>query len=657
MAKDAPKGTNPVSDAGVGSALLTTRVALTLQAARLCIWLGVLPGTLLATALWIAMATPLQIEVVKLHTWSYVVPSDFVSKWRIANPDGSASVLTVETSNGVLVQQLSAKHARQFLEKTYPIELRRVRSLFWFLPLGAILGYSIVYLCLSLYGSGKQEDRRLRGAKDLVPAKKLSALVRASGASPFSLVGIPLPRTAPMAGILVEGAQGTGKSSAIHDLMQQVFKMKGRKSIIYDHTGDYFKAYFRPGKDCFFNPALTGSVPWSIFQELVYTYDADTLGYAFLPETADNGGNGKFFRDAARTLFTTILLRLAQHNAVNTRDIATAILEFPPEELEYLIEKSVASSAIGGDSKQQRQGVIASMSIYLSGIAAVQPGAWSMRQFLEDGEDSRFYIVNTDDTKAMFAPLYRLMLSIAFDTISSFNEISHTDRYWFFLDEVHALGDIRLDAHSAEKRKYGVCIATGIQSGSQFVSSVGGDRSRVILNCFNTFLALRTNEADARERISTQIGEMEINSVSRNQNLAVTAWRDGSVLNEGVKPKAVVMASEFGYLPNCVGYLKPSEGFPATMVDYRNWIPDTVWRRVFGCRGNSFRAIHPMPPRDPSFYVRRSDVENALESIKTEFEAAKPKETETSASDASPAKGDSPDAVTTIAQEPRELNA
>ena len=101
--------------------------------------------------------------------------------------------------------------------------------------------------------------------------------------------------------------------------------------------------------------------------------------------------------------------------------------------------KSVASSAVGGDSKGQRQGVISSIAIYLDGIAAVQEGTWSIRDFIDSDDDARFFILSTDDTEAMFTPLYRLLLTVSFGLIAAKQEIVHDDKYWYFLDEVAKL--------------------------------------------------------------------------------------------------------------------------------------------------------------------------------------------------------------------------
>lgn len=165
----------------------------------------------------------------------------------------------------------------------------------------------------------------------------------------------------------------------------------------------------------------------------------------YQPKAGVVHGSNAFFEDAARALFRVMLARLAGYGAINTSDMAKAIFEMPDDEMDRLIEKSVASSAVGGDSKGQRQGVISSIAIYLGGIQAVQPGCWSVRDFLEADDDARFFILGTDDTKAMFTPLYRLLLTASFAMIAAKQEIVHEDKYWFFLDAVLTLGDIKLD--------------------------------------------------------------------------------------------------------------------------------------------------------------------------------------------------------------------
>ena len=352
------------------------------------------------------------------------------------------------------------------------------------------------------------------------------------------------------------------------------------------------------------------------------------MAQAFLPPKSSNGQGGanSFFEDAARSLFSVILLRLAQRGATDTRDIARAILSMPDDEMNQLIQQSVASSSIAGDSKAQRQGVMSSISIYLDGIEAVGPGNWSISDFLNRKDDARLFILGSEDTKAMFAPLYRLILTVAFSAIAAKQQVVHDDKYWFFLDEISTLGDIKLDEQLALLRKYGVCVLAGTQNDSQFISSVGKDRAESIINGFNTLLQLRLNESNAMERAAKRLGKLEMETISQNQAVAVVEQRDGAgiVINE--QEKWLVMPADIGQLATCNGFLRLAGEYPAARVDYQHWLPKAVGQKS---RVDSFREIQDSPPRDPRFVIEKKvlpDGETAFDGVRREVADGKASE-------------------------------
>ncbi|MBU9366418.1 MULTISPECIES: type IV secretion system DNA-binding domain-containing protein [Burkholderiaceae] len=606
-----------ISNAGAGRALFLTRVKLTVHAVSMSLWTGALPGVVVPVVLWGASLSPRDIDVVKQNIMSHIVSADTPRKWVLRDQSGDPEVLTVVKADGEEVQLLTPAQYR-----AVTADLSRPVHVFGYVMVASaicgVLGYASVWMSLSRLGRRARENKRVDGVEELVGPRELSRLVRKEEPGPYTILDVALPKSAPMQGIQFMGAQGTGKSLGIHDLMQQVFAAK-RKAIIYDQSGEYFRAYYRPGKDYFFNPSMLGSVRWSIFKELQHTYDANTLAHAFLPPKAGvvHGANA-FFEDAARALFSVMTLRLRQRGAVYTRTISEAILAMPDDELELLIKESVASSAVGGDSKGQRQGVISSIAIYLDGIAAVPDGEWTLREFFEADDDARFFIVSTDDTKAMFAPLYRLLLAISFAIIAAKREIVHYDRYWYFLDEVHVLGDIKLDETQATHRKYGVCVVTGIQADTQYVTSIGHERARTLMNGFNTSVMLRANEPEMAERMARRLGRMDMEVISNGNAIAVTDWRDGGQVNQGQQEKWLVMPSKIGRLKNCTAYVQMAGDYPSTLVDYRHWLPK--WYRPWA-RANRFKARQDDPPRDPRFKIKVAEGQDALASVRAEAEA------------------------------------
>ena len=462
-----------MTNAGVGRALFTTRVGLSIQAFQMCFWFGAVPLFLIPMAIWFYSASSQDVSMVKIELMTHVVSENSARVWKLTDNQGARKIISAVLNDGSEVQSFTPTQIKKILAP----EWKPVNTFYLILMLScalSIAGHSLVWFVLYRMGAKNQENQRVGGANYIVTVRELNALIKKNGASPYTLINVMLPKSAPTTGILALGSQGTGKSIAIHDLMMQAFK-QGRKCIIYDQSGEFFRAHFRPGKDVFFNPAFLGSVPWSLLNELKYSYDAETMGRAFMPSKNDGtGGQKSFFDDAARTLFSIVLQRLRDGGAKYTSDIATAILEMPDDELDYLISKSAASSSVAADSKGQRQGVKSSIAIYLNGFSYVQEGEWTINDFLNSSGDARLFILGSEDTRAMFAPLFRLMLAVAFAAIEAKQEIVHEDKYWFFLDEVHQLGDIRLDEKLATLRKFGVCIFSGVQSDQQFMSAKSG---------------------------------------------------------------------------------------------------------------------------------------------------------------------------------------
>ena len=368
---------NSVTGAGIGRAIFSTRLQLTLQAAKMCVEWGLIPGLLLPMCIWFGQATGHEVDIVKAHIIASFAGEESRSEWQIRDQSGVLKrVWAVTSASSETSQDLLPREAIAALDAN-----ERAWPFFKFTLLFSIgfglLCYFGVWFLLNQLGEKSQDNKRIRGGQYLIRGSELDTRVCAdnrkikNGFSGYGLkfADVTLPPLSPTMGILLQGAAGSGKSLAIHDVMQQVFTA-GRKCVIYDQSGEFFKAYFRPGKDVFFNPALLGSVPWSLFDEVSYDYDANKLALGFLPKKENSSGN-TFFEDAARSLFTIILRRLKKFGSVNTADLPKALLELSPDELDELIKQSIASASVGQDSKGQRQGVISSISVYLDGMMGI----------------------------------------------------------------------------------------------------------------------------------------------------------------------------------------------------------------------------------------------------------------------------------------------
>lgn len=450
-------------------------------------------------------------------------------------------------------------------------------------------------------GFGREDTKNLRigGVYDLVDAKALSQMVVESkgGASGWKIADVDLPKKSMVMGLGVSGAQGSGKSLALHDLIVQA-EHKDVRLFINDPSGEFWTAHGKPDNgDVFWNPALVGTVNWSIFKELNFQHDADILAYAFLPKR-ESKGNGDFFDDAGRSLFATLVNRLAQAGTVNTNEIAKAFFEATEDEMAALVAGTSAADAVSGDAKGMRAGVMASVGIHMRGIKVMADGDWSMRDFLALPKGNIYFVGDEE----MFRGVKRLMISAAFEIIKSSGVRVPDLKYLFVLDEYPILGDVDVDRHLAEKRKFGVGIVLGMQAETQLETMMGKSRAATTLSVLNTYLQLRVPDPDAQKKAEERFGKQEVRMVGENQTLAIADSKDSLGVTKNVQEKALIPAANFGLLGVAQGYIKVMGNFPAAKVDYAWWLSEKSGLDGVDTRANDIgREVRPYPSKDERF--------------------------------------------------------
>lgn len=464
-----------------------------------------------------------------------------------------------------------------------------------------VMGVVSFYAFRFFVGFGREETKNVRidGVYDLVDDKTLSKMVRESetGASGWTLAGVDLPKKSMVMGVSVVGAQGSGKSLALHDLIVQAERQDVRL-FVNDPSGEFWMAHGKPENgDVYFNPALAGGVNWSIFSELEYQYDSEILAFAFLPKR-ESKGNGDFFDDAARSLFSALVRRLAEGGAVNTNEIASAFFETTEDELAALVSGTAAADAVSQDAKGMRAGVMASAAIHMSGIQMMAPGNWSLREFLRQPKGNIYFVGD----EAKFRAVKRLMFSTAMEMIKAKGEIVPDIKYLFILDEYPVLGDIDVEKHLAEKRKFGVGVIVGMQAETQLETVMGKDRAATTLSVLNTNLQLRIPDPAAQKKAEERFGKQEIRMVGENQTLAVAETKDSLGVTKNVQEKALIPAANFGLLELAQGYIKVLGNLPAAKVDYRWWFAEGSSSSGTDTRANEVnRQVRPYPDKDERF--------------------------------------------------------
>ena len=387
---------------------------------------------------------------------------------------------------------------------------------------------------------------------------------RSRGESSVTLAGVAIDPLEETKHFKLIGSTGTGKSTAIRQLMGDALR-RGDRAVVADPDAGYATRFFDRGRgDVILNPFEPDSVRWDAFAEIRNPYDVEQLAASLI--ASGEGGSGREWRGYARTFLTSVARRCYQHGQRDTAELWRLLLIASSDELRPLVAGTPAQPFLEPENARMFGSI---RSVTSSAVAALeyvsaQTGApFSVRDWVRTGRGSLFMPYRADQIAALRSAIAAWMRLAIFEAMSG----PEADRrLWFIVDELDALGNIDgLKDALARLRKFGGRCVLGFQSIAQVSSTYGpGDAQTLIENCGNT-LILRCSSSEhggTSQFASRLIGEREIvrqqKSRSRDRAglfAARPARRSTNVSDQHVTEIAV-LPSELEQLPDLCGYLK-----------------------------------------------------------------------------------------------------
>src|ERR1700722_16979537 len=148
-----------------------------------------------------------------------------------------------------------------------------------------------------------------------VPPSAARRRVRTAGAPGVTLAGVRVPEADEVKHFKLIGTTGTGKSTAIHELLSAALA-RGDRCVIADPDVGYLRSFYdRRRGDVILNPFDARSARWDLFAELGDDYDVEQLARSLIP---DHEGADRSWRGYARTFFSAVT---AQAHAAGSRDV------------------------------------------------------------------------------------------------------------------------------------------------------------------------------------------------------------------------------------------------------------------------------------------------------------------------------------------------
>jgi type IV secretory pathway TraG/TraD family ATPase VirD4 len=390
-------------------------------------------------------------------------------------------------------------------------------------------------------------------------ARRLGAHGRSAG---LTLAGVPVLEADETKHYKIIGTTGTGKSTAITELLTGGLS-RGDRAVIADPDGGYLRRFYRPERgDAILNPFATDSRKWDLFGEIQTPYDVEQLARSLIP---DHEGSDRSWRGYARTFFTAVTRRAHEAGVSDVSELHRLLVVAEPHELRTLLAGTAAQPFLDEHNTRMFdsiRSVTSSAVTALEYIGEQRQQKLSVRQWTRGSERERpggvlFIPYQAGQIAALRSQISAWMRLSIFEAM---NNPPAGQRLWFVVDELDAVGQIDgLKDALARLRKFGGRCVLGFQSVAQVSSTYGsGDAHTIVENCANS-LILRSSASEGggtARFASSLIGDREILRTTQSRSRRPLDLVGVRTISQQVTVEQAVLPSQIEQLPDLTGYLK-----------------------------------------------------------------------------------------------------
>ncbi len=385
----------------------------------------------------------------------------------------------------------------------------------------------------------------------------------------ISLAGVRVPAHDETKHFKLIGTTGTGKSTAIGEILSSALP-RGDRAVIADPDGGYLRRFYDTQRgDIVLNPFDPRSVKWDLFAEIKNPHDVEQLARSLIP---DHEGQDRSWRGYARTFFTAVTRQAYDAGVTDVGELYRLLVISEVGELRALVRGTPAQPFLNEDNSRMFDSI---RSVTSSAVAALdyigqqKAAGFSVREWVKDESAGVLFIpYKAGEIAALRSTISGWMRLAIFETMNQGEE--HHRPLWFIVDELDALGQIDgLKDALARLRKFNGRCVLGFQSLAQVSSTYGtGDAHTLVENCGNTLiLRCSASEGGGTARFASQlIGEREVLRTTLSKSRRVTEWAGSVSQSQHYSIEPAVLPSQVEQLADLTGYLK--------------YASDPRWRRV-----------------------------------------------------------------------------
>ncbi|MBV8854392.1 MAG: type IV secretion system DNA-binding domain-containing protein [Sinobacteraceae bacterium] len=382
-------------------------------------------------------------------------------------------------------------------------------------------------------------------------------------AAPITLGGIPVPASDETKHFKLLGTTGTGKSTAVREILTQALE-RGDRAVIADPDGGYLKRFYdKERDDLILNPFDRDAHRWDLFGEIETAYDVEQLARSLIP---DQGGPDRSWTLYARTFFSSVTRQAWAAGVRDLGELYRLLVVADATELRQLLTGTPAQPFLEPHNMRMFDSIrsVASAAVGSLEYVAQQDGQpLSVRRWVRAGAaaaNSRgilFLPYRAGQIAALRSSISAWMRLAVFEAM---DQPEKDQRLWFVIDELDALGQIDgLKDALARLRKFGGRCVLRFQSIAQVSATYGsGDAQTIVENCGNSLL-LRCSASEhggTAAFASRLIGQREVLRLNTSRSRRPGDLFAATTVSEHISIEPAVMEAEIEQLPDLQGYLK-----------------------------------------------------------------------------------------------------
>lgn len=449
-----------------------------------------------------------------------------------------------------------------------------------------VLGYSSIayvfivwgfYYLFRKQGEKLSQDKYISGTRLAKNEKETLQSLKKSGRglSEIKLLNkLPMPKRSEKQGVFFHGSIGAGKSQAMMQLLEQL-RATGDAVIVYDKECTIKPYFFNKDIDIELNPVSELCANWDLWEECDNPMELGSLATYLIPKSVQ--GSDPFWVDAARTILTSMAWKIKSREDKSIIVLLQLLLTTTLDEMRGLLKGTESENLVSKEIEKTAISIKSVLATYtkalrfLEGLNKDKKEKFSIKKWIEntcnpDYNKGWLFITSRSKYHKEIKPLISLWLGLVMQGVQSLTPDSNR-RIWIVMDELASLHRLEMLSDTmADIRKFGGCVAIGIQSISQLQFLYGNHEAEAIADLLNTAIYFRSPKAKVAKWVSDDLGEQVISEVKESRSYGPDSVRDGNTVGTNRMIRKTVEAGEIMTLEDLECFVRLIGNHPITKI-------------------------------------------------------------------------------------------